>query len=202
MSCSASLLQILEFSNGLNQFSELNLIDLSSSNSLFSFSPQLLDFSSDCSGCFNSLFQEVTCRNNLFGGFQLSDSCNSCLEELLVLEELLFSDSDSNGNNNDINNNNSDSNDDNSDSNDNSNLNNGLNSTDISNSTSSSVSSNSSSLDNSTSVSNVTAVVGKKSKGKAGKRSEILVQRSGSSKLQALTGLGFGAMVLFGVLSL
>jgi hypothetical protein len=201
MSCSASLLQILEFSNGLNQFSELSLIDLSSSNSLFSFSPQLLDFSSECSGCFNSLFQEVTCRNNLFGGFQLSDSCNSCLEELLVLEELLFSDSDSNDNDNDINNN-SDSNDDNSDSNDNSNLNNSLNSTDISNSTYSLVSSNSSSLDNSTSVSNVTAAGSKKSKGKAGKRSEILMQRSGSSRLQALTGLGVGTMVLFGVLSL
>jgi hypothetical protein len=200
MSCSASLLQILEFANGLNQFSELNLIDLSSSNSLFSFSPQLLDFSSECSGCFNSLFQEVTCRNNLFGGFQLSDSCNSCLEELLVLEELLFSGSDSNDN--DISNSNSDSNDDNSN-NDNENLNNSLNSTDISNSTYySSVSSNSSSLDNSTSVSNVTAVGSKKSKSKAGKRSEILVQRSGSSKLQALTGLGLGAMVLFGALSL
>ena len=199
MSCSASLLQILEFANGLNQFSELNLIDLSSSNSLFSFSPQLLDFSSDCSGCFNSLFQEVTCQNNLFGGFQLSDSCNSCLEELLVLEELLFSGSDSNDN--DISNSNSDSNDDNSGSNDNSNLNNNLNSTDISNSTSSSVS-NSSSLDNSTSVSNVTAVGSKKSKVKSGKRREILVQRSGSSRLQALTGLGVGAMVLFGVLSL
>ncbi|KAE8454568.1 hypothetical protein EG329_000191 [Mollisiaceae sp. DMI_Dod_QoI] len=199
MSSNQLLVELLELSQGVSQFQNLQLLNIEQSSSLFNFAPELLDFVQGCGNSLNELEQFTSSPvSSLL--LNLNSQGNSCLEQLIQLEQLfLGQSSDSEDLNLD------DSNDDNS----NLDL---SNSTDISNST---VSSGSADLSNSTdSASNASAnaapvAVAQQAGGKAdaknekkeGKRSEI-VQRSGASKRQVLTGLGLAAMMVAGVFAL
>ncbi|CZR62953.1 uncharacterized protein PAC_12850 [Phialocephala subalpina] len=207
MSSNQLLIQLLALSSSVSQLQNLQLLNIGQQNSLFSVSPDLLNFVQGCGGSLNQLAQFASSPvNSLL--INLNSNSNACLEELIQLEQLFLS-----GNNNlDLGN---------------SNLNNGQ---DPSNSTASVDSSNSTaSVDSSNStasvdVSNSTAAASNVSanaapvavaqqgnakgsanaKGKKGEKRGIeeVVKRSAGSKKQVLTGMGLAAMMVAGVFAL
>jgi hypothetical protein len=198
MSSSQLLLELLSLTSGISSLSNLQLLQISNSNSLFAFSPQLLQFSQSCGNSLNELEQLVDSPvNSLLLNLNGGNSQNACLEELLQLEQLFLS-----GNSNlDLNNNNGDNNNSND-----LNLNNSTESSSNSTVSSSSANLNSSSADASNSSAAVApppaAAKGKgKDSAKKEGRSEI-VQRSAGEKRRVLGGLGFMAFMLVGAVAL
>jgi len=191
MSSNQLLLELIGLSSGIDSFSQLQLLNVAQSNSLFAFSPQLLDFVSSCGSSLNQLEQLTASPvNSLLLNLNAESGESACLEQLIQLEQLFLS-----GNNNiDLNNNNGENNN-----------NNLSNSTESSNSTAS-VSSSSANLNSSSaSAANSSASAdAQKGKGKSGKkegRSEI-VQRSAGEKRRVIGSLGFVAFMLLGTFAL
>jgi len=189
MSSNQLLLELIGLSSGIDSFSQLQLLNVAQSNSLFAFSPQLLDFVSSCGSSLNELEQLTASPvNSLLLNLNAESGESACLEQLIQLEQLFLS-----GNNNiDLNNNGENNN------------NNLSNSTESSNSTAS-VSSSSANLNSSSSAANSSASAdAQKGKGKSGKkegRSEI-VQRSAGEKRRVIGSLGFVAFMLLGTFAL
>jgi len=202
MSSNELIAEILALSSGLDSLSNLQILNIGQSNSLFAVAPELDQFVSSCGSDLNQLLSlsESSIFNQLIeNNIELAGSLSPCLEQLLGLEQLFSSGNDNVqlSNSNDVNNN----------------VNN-LNSTDVSNSTASvsSASSNSTAAVASNSTESEGQQAAKdankgkdaekgKDKKKNGKRGEI-VQRSGASKRQVLGRFGLGLMVVVGAFAL